>query len=167
MTDEELLQQGEARPRQLASTAGPSAPETIQAWLDLGDAAEQEMAWDVAERAWEAVIAAAEAGGEVDAARPSISPALRGLGTRRLVQQRLEEARALFERDLALNEHLYPGGHAQLAISFDNLALVMERIGDKEEALQLRKNQRAVLLATGASEGRVADVDQRIAKLTA
>ncbi len=164
--DEESMRREEERARWLGQTVGVSAPETLEAWLELGDAAEQEMEWDVAVRAWEAVLAAVAADGDVDAARPSISPALRGLGTRRLSAGRVSDAVALFERDLALNEQLFPG-HPQLALSLDNLARAVERLGDSARALALRQRQRQVLQATGASAGQLAALDQHVSRLGA
>lgn len=164
---DDVMQRGEERALRLSQTHGPTSPEAVEAWLELGDSAEQEMEWDVAVRAWEAVLAAVPPEGDVDAARPSISPALRGLGTRRMVAGRNQEARALFERDLAVNEQLFPNGHAQLAISLDNLAGVVERLGDKARALALRQRQRDVLAATGASAGQLSAIDQHVGRLSA
>ncbi len=160
------LPYAEEHARWLASVLGPAEPETLEAWLAVGDSAEQEMQWDVATRAWEAVIAAVQSSREVDAARPSISRALRGLGTRRLVDKRLDEARALFERDLALVEQLHPG-HPQVAISLDNLALVLERQGDLAAALATRQRQRDALIDGRASAGQLHAVEQHIARLDA
>jgi tetratricopeptide (TPR) repeat protein len=165
--DEVSMQHEEEHARWLSATRGAADPETLEAWLDLGDAAEQEMVWDVATRAWQAAIAATESSAEIDAARPSLSPALRGLGSRRMVASRFEEARALFERDVVLNEQLYPHGHAQLAISLDNLARALDRLGDGAGALRLRERQREVLVATGASAGQVSALDAQIHQLKA
>lgn len=164
--DEESMRREEERARWLGQTVGASSPEALEAWLELGDSAEQEMEWDVAVRAWEAVLAAVASDGDVDAARPSISPALRGLGTRRLSAGRVSDAVALFERDLALTEQLFPG-HAQLALSLDNLARAVERLGDSGRALALRQRQRQVLQSTGASAGQLAVIEQHVARLSA
>lgn len=79
---------------------------------------------------------------------------------------RLDEARVLFERDLAVNEQLYPTSDSQVALSLGNLALVLERMGAREQALQLRQRQRDVLVASGAAAGLVATVDKHIAQLS-
>jgi tetratricopeptide (TPR) repeat protein len=155
----------EGRARWLAAVLGPSEPQTLEAWLELGDSADLECQWDVATRAWEAVIAATSAAAEVDAARPSISRALRGLGTRRMVDGRLGEARALFEQDLAANQQRYPGGHPQVAISLDNVAHVLEQLGDRDRALEMRRRQRDTLAAAGAGASQLAAVDQHVSRL--
>jgi hypothetical protein len=161
-----FLLHAQARAQWLTATRGAADPDTLEAWLSLGESAELECEWQVAIAAWEAVVAA-PLDATTDAARPSISPALRGLGARRMVAGDLESARALFERDLALNEHLYPNGHAQLAISIDNLALVQERIGNAALSRSLRERERDMLLATGASSGQIAIIERHIARLSA
>jgi tetratricopeptide (TPR) repeat protein len=94
-----------------------------------------------------------------------MSRALRGLGARRLAAQQFDEARALFERDLALHERA-PGNAPQLAISLDSLALVLEQLGDLAGALALRTRQRATLATTAASASQLQMLDDRIAKLS-
>jgi len=159
-----FLHHAERRARWLAAVRGPSDPATIKAWTAVGEAADGECAWDVATRAWEAVASA-----PLDAAdratQAEISLALRGLGTRRLAAGRLPEARVLFERDVALTERLHPAPHPQLALSLGNLALVLERLGERAPALQLRERQRGVLVAGGAAAGLVATVERQIAAL--
>lgn len=155
----------EGRARWLAAAVGPAEPQTLEAWLELGDSADLECQWDVATRAWEAVLAATSGSSEVDAARPSISRALRGLGTRRMVDGRLDEALALFEQDLRVTQERYPGGHGQLAVSLDNLAHVLEQRGDRARAQAMRTRQRETLAAAGAGASQLAAVDQHLARL--
>jgi hypothetical protein len=158
------LRHAEGRASWLAAVRGPAHPATIKAWADLGDAADQECAWDVATRAWEA-IAGVPLDGAGDEAEATLSAALRGLGTRRLAAGQLDEARRLFERELAVTERLHPSPDAQLALSLGNLALVLERSGARAEALQLRERQRAVLVDGGAAAGLLAEVDAHLARL--
>jgi tetratricopeptide (TPR) repeat protein len=160
----DYLRHAEDRARWLAAARGPAHPAAIKAWIDLGDAADQECAWDVATRAWEAVAGTPLDGADADT-QAAISVALRGLGARRLAAGRLDEARVLFERDLVVTERLHPSPHAQLALSLGNLALVLERMGARAEALQLRERQRDVLVAGGAAAGLVASVEAQIAQL--
>lgn len=155
----------EGRARWVAAVHGPAHPAAIKAWIAVGDAADLECAWDVATRAWEAV-AGAPVGGADDETLAAISAALRGLGARRLAGGRPDEARILFERDLALTERLHPSPHAQLALSLGNLALALERLGARADALQLRTRQRDVLVAGGAAAGLLASVEAQIEKLT-
>jgi tetratricopeptide (TPR) repeat protein len=160
----DYLRHAEARASWLAAVRGPAHPATIKAWADLGDVADQECAWDVATRAWEA-IAGAPLDGAGDEAQASLSAALRGLGTRRLAAGQLDEARRLFERELAVTERLHPSPDDQLALSLGNLALVLERSGARAEALQLRERQRAVLVDGGAAADLLASVDAHLARL--
>jgi hypothetical protein len=162
----ELMAYAEQRARWLAAARGPSHPDTIAAWIDLGETAALEYAWDVAVRAWEAVVNAPVGDAGTDSAlRSAMSRALRGLGARRLAAQRLDDARALFERDLAVHERA-PSNASQLAISLDSMALVLEQLGDRAGALALRTRQRAALGAASATEGQLATLDERIAKLS-
>jgi len=161
----ELMAYAEQRARWLAAARGPTHPDTIEAWIELGETASLECAWDVAIRAWEAVAVV-----PVDAAlrdavlRAAVSRALRGLGARRLTSQPTE-ARALFERDLALQEQA-PTNPTQLAISLDSLAVVLEQLGDRAGALAQRTRQRAVLVTTDASASQLKMIDDRIARLS-
>jgi hypothetical protein len=161
----DYLRHAEGRARWLASVRGPAHAATIKAWSDLGDAAELECEWDVATRAWDAVVGTPLDGTDA-ATQVAISMALRGLGARRLASGLLDEARLLFERDLAVNERLQPSPDTQIALSLGNLALVLEQIGARGEALQLRERQRDVLVASGAAAGLLSRVDAHIAKLS-
>ena len=77
----DYLRHAEGRARWLAAVHGPAHPATIKAWSQLGDAADTECAWDVAIRAWEAIVAQ-----PLDGAAPEgqamLSAALRGLAAR-------------------------------------------------------------------------------------
>jgi hypothetical protein len=163
-----LLQLSEQRARWLASVRGPADPATIRAWVELGFAAEDEYFEPLATRAWEAVAAAPI---DIDAlpadVLPLVSQALRGLAGSRRGAGALDEARRLFERDLALNEKIAPGGSPQLALSLQNLAALLERRGERAQALALRRRQRDTLVATAASHDLLAAVDEAIARLAA
>lgn len=156
----------EGRVRWLQAARGPTHPDTLDAWSDLGETADLEGARDVAARAWEALVGAPVAGAP-GPAHARLSRALRGLAGRRLAAGRSAEARALFERDLAINEALHPGGHPQLALSLGNLALVAERLGERERARALRERQRAVLVAAGGAPSQLGPVDAHLARLRA
>lgn len=158
------LRYAEGRARWLAAVRGPAHPSTIEAWIELGDAADQEDAWDVATRAWEAVVGAPVSGADPDA-QAAVSVALRGLGGRRLAGGRLDEARLLFERDVAIVERSFSSPDPQRALSLGNLASVLERLGARAEALQARQRQRDVLVAGGAATGLLSRVDAHIARL--
>jgi hypothetical protein len=161
----ELMAYAEQRARWLAAARGPTHPDAIEAWIDLGETASLECVWDVAIRAWEAVAVAPVGAAVRDAAlRSAVSRALRGLGARRLTSQPTE-ARALFERDLALQEQA-PTNPTQLAISLDSLAVVLEQLGDRAGALAQRTRQRAVLATTDASASQLKMIDDRIARLS-
>ena len=159
-----LYRHAEGRARWLAAARGPGHPETIDAWAELGEAADLELAWEIAARAWEAIVAAPSQG-LPNAALWSVSRALRGLASIRHRAGQLDAARALFEQDLALNLRLHPGGHAQLALSHGNLALLLEEQGEAARALAERERQREILAATGASEGQLTAVDGHLARL--
>lgn len=159
-----FFRHAEGRARWLSAARGPAHPDVIAAWVELGETADLECEWALATRAWEAV-ASAPADGMADAMLSSISRALRGLAGRRIAGGRLDEARVLFERDLALNEQLHRTAHPQLAISHENLALVLEQLGERARALAERALQRDVLAAGGANEGQLAAVDQHLARL--
>jgi hypothetical protein len=162
----ELMAYAEQRARWLSAARGPHHPHTIAAWSELGETAQLEYAWDVAIRAWEAIASVPDTDAAGDSAlRSALSHALRGLGARRLSGQRLAEARALFERDLALHERT-GSTTPQVAISLDSLGSVLEQLGDRAGALAVRTRQRAVLAATGASASQLKIVDDRIAKLS-
>jgi hypothetical protein len=163
---DDYLGHAEGRARWLAVARGPAHRDTLRAWIDLGKAADLESCWEIATRAWEAVVEASPADPDRET-QVMLSTALHGLGIRRFVAGRLADARALLERDLAVTERLYPGPHAQLAFSLGNLAYADEELGDHQRALQLRQRQRDVLAATGASARQLADVDERIARLSA
>jgi hypothetical protein len=154
------------RARWLTAVRGPCDPETIRAWVEIGFAAEDEYDWPLATRAWEAVAAAPL---DIDAlpadVLPLVSQALRGHAGSRKTDGRIDEARRLFERDLALNERMYPRGHAQLALSLENLAGLLASLGESAQAAVLRQRQRDVLVAIGASAGQVQAVDAELAKL--
>lgn len=159
------LRHAEDRARWLMAVRGPAHAETIAAWDELGEAADAEMIWDVAARAFEAIIDA-PAEPETRTGQLALSRALRSLGARRLSGRDLAAARRLFERDLVLGERLYGDAPAQLAISLDNLALVLERLGELAPALALRHRQRDMLAAAGASADQLAAVDRHIARLS-
>ncbi len=161
---EDYLFHAEGRARWRSDARGPSHPDTIAAWSELADAAEDEGAWDLAIRAWHEVIAAPIT--EADRLTlVAISHALRGLGARKLLGGQHAEAHALFERDLAINDQLFPDADPQLVISVANLALAVERQGDHPRAHQLRLRQRALLVATGASPNLISTLDAQIARL--
>ncbi len=164
---EQRMALAEDRARWLSATLGPSDAETIGAWVELAFSAEDDFDEPLATRAWEAVAAAPI---DLDAlpaeALPLVSQALRGLASRR-VGDRIDEARRLFERDLALQDKIAPGGSPQLALSLDNLAGLVEQLGERAPALGLRRRQRDVLVATGASRDQLDAVDAHIARLTA
>jgi hypothetical protein len=163
---ESQLVHGEGRARWLAAARGPDHVETLAAWIAVGDLADLECAWDVATRAWEAIAATAMPGdGDRDVV-VGVSRALRGLAARRRAAARLDDARALFARDLALNERLHPA-HPQLAISLGNLADIVEQQGDRVQALTLRERQRDVLQAAGAQPAQLDPVDAHITRLHA
>ena len=180
---EDFLFHAEGRARWRSAALGSIHPDTIAAWSELAETAEAEGAWDIAMRSWGEI-----AGAPIDRTAPpfggaddrgqapvvddvgrvtqlAISRALRGLGARKLVGGQLAEARVLFERDLAVNERLYPTGDPQLAISVGNLALVIERQGDRLHAHQLRRRQRDLLAAIGAPAGQLASLDAQLARL--
>lgn len=166
--DRELrMELAEARARWRSATRGAAAPETIRAWVELGFSAEDDYDGPLATRAWEAVAAAPT---DIDAlpadVLPLVSQALRGLASRR-VDDRIDEARRLFERDLALHEKISPGGSPQLALSLENLASLLERLGERRQALVLRRRQRNALVASGASREQLDAVDEQIARLSA
>jgi hypothetical protein len=97
---------------------------------------------------------------------PLVSQALRGLASRRS-DGHVDEARRLFERDLALHEKISPGGSPQLALSLENLASLLEQLGERSQALALRRRQRDALVATGASRDQLDAVEEQIARLNA
>lgn len=160
----DYLRHAEGRARWLAAVHGPAHPATIKAWSQLGDAADTECAWDIAIRAWEAIVAQPLDGADPEG-QAILSAALRGLAARRLAGGQLDEARRMFERDLAVTERLYPGPDDQLALSLGNLASVLERLGSLPEALQLRERQRDVLAAGGAAPALVTRVEADVARL--
>lgn len=84
---------------------------------------------------------------------------MRGLAGSRESAGRIDEARRSFERDLAINERMYPNGNAQLALNLGNLADLLIQLGEQAQATALRQRQRAVLVAIGASSGQVQAVD--------
>lgn len=162
----ELLQLSEEQARWLSAVRGPADATTIRAWSELGAAADLEYAHDVARRAWEAIAAAPlDLDGVAPAVLPEISIAMRGLASSRTTAGRTDEARRLFERDLAINERMYPNGNAQLALSLGNLAGLLTQLGDVAQAVALRQRQRDVLVAIGASSGQLQTVDAQLAKL--
>jgi hypothetical protein len=149
--DRELrMELAEAQARWLSAARGASDPDTIRAWVELGFSAEDDYNWPLATRAWDAVAAAPI---DIDAlpadVLPLVSQALRGLASRR-ADDHVGEARRLFERDLALHEKISPGGSPQLALSLENLASLLEQLGEHSQALALRRRQRDALVATGA-----------------
>ncbi len=164
---DQKLELSEERARWLSAVRGPSDPEAIGAWVELGFAAEDEYDASLAARAWEAVATAPI---DIDrlptAVLPLVSQALRGAASRR-ESDRSDEARRLFERDVALNEKIAPAGSAQLALSLENLASLVERLGESAQALALRRRQRDTLVAIGASRDQVKTVDEQIARLAA
>jgi tetratricopeptide (TPR) repeat protein len=118
---------------------GLKHPRTLRALADMGEAADEDMAWPTAIRAWEKIVDAELA----DPARPElmiVSRALRGLGARRMAAQRNDEAVTLFERDLALCERIYGADPdpTKLKLRLDNLASALERQGDTARAAALR-----------------------------
>lgn len=164
----ELLALSEDRARWLAAARGPGHADTIDAWSELAAAADIECEWDIASRAWDAVASAPVDLEHGDpAALASVSLALRGLGARSLAGRQLDDARQLFERDLAIRERLHPQADPQLAVSLDNLASVLERLGDRARSLAVRQRERDVLVATGASSGQIRTVERHIAQLNA
>lgn len=162
---EQRMELAEDRARWLSAARGPSDPETIGAWVELAFSAEDDFDEPLATRAWEAVAAAPI---DLDAlpadALPLVSQALRGLASRR-TGDRIDEARRLFERDLALQDKIAPGS-AQLALSLDNLAALLEQLGERGPALGLRRRQRDALVAAGASRDQLDAVDAHIARLS-
>jgi hypothetical protein len=143
----------ELRAQAAAAARGDGAPVTLRAWIELGEVADGEARWEVAARAWEAVVAAAPAVAD-EATGLLISRALRGLGARRLAAGDAAGAGALFERDLALREALSGPDHADLIVSLDNLATACEGRGDAPAAIALRMRQLAIVEATfGADHG--------------
>jgi len=164
----ELLAWSEDRARWLAAVRGPAHPETIIAWGELAATADLECAWGAAIRAWEAIVASPiDLDHEDPAVHAHVSLALRGLGARCLATGQLAEARRWFARDVALRERMHPRSDPQLAISFGNLAGALERLGEPGEALAMRRRERDVLIATGASRGQLDAVDWHIAALAA
>jgi len=159
-----LLELSEGRARWLTAVRGPTHPDVIQAWRTLGDIADTECAWDIATRAWEA-IAHAPIDGASDATLLSISLALRGLSGRKLAADQLDEVRVLNERDLVINERVFPAGDRQVALCLENLAGVTEQLGDRAAARAYRQRQRDMLVKVGGSASQLAKVDAQLAKL--
>ncbi|HET9624797.1 MAG TPA: hypothetical protein VFP84_25695 [Kofleriaceae bacterium] len=160
---EVLLARAEARARWAAAARGPGHPVTIGAWSELGEVAEEQCAWDTAIAAWEQIIAA-PIDDATDDVLGALAQALRGLGARKLAARQFEAARALFERDLVLSEKR-TSSPAQLALSLDSLAVAHEQLGQAARALDLRRRQRAALVASGASPSQLQSVDGKIAAL--
>src|SRR5882672_4082053 len=158
-----LLARAEDRAQWAAAAHGPGHPVTIAAWSELGEAAEEQCAWDTAILAWEQIVGA-PVDGATDNVLGALAQALRGLGARRLAARQLDAARALFERDLALSERRTTSP-AQLAVSLDSLAVVHEQLGDRPRALELRQRQREALAASGASASQLLSVEHKIAAL--
>lgn len=164
---ERQMELAEERACWLSTVHGACDPDTLRAWVELGLSAEDDHDWPLATRAWEAVAAAPI---DIDAlpgdVLPLVSQALRGLASRR-ADGHLDQARRLFERDLALNEKLSPGGSPQLALSLENLASLLEQLGERGKALVLRRRQREALAAVRASREQLDSVDEHIARLSA
>jgi hypothetical protein len=163
----QLLALSEGRARWLAAARGPTDPEVIRAWRTIADVADSENEWDIATRAWLAI-----AGTPIDSADRasllSVSLALRGLAGRKLADDEddhIADARALAERDLAVTERLWPDGHAQVALSLENLAAITARLGDRAAARAYRERQRELLIKTGGSPSQLAKVDAQLAQL--
>jgi hypothetical protein len=154
----------EERARWLAAAHGAAHPAVLRAWVDLGEAAEQEFAWPVATRAWQAIVDAPTAAAD-PATLAAQSLALRGLGARRLAAGDPAGARALFERDVAVTERLRGAAHPQLALSLGNLAVAAARLDDRAGALAARRRQRDALAASGAAPSQLAAVDRELALL--
>jgi hypothetical protein len=162
----EIFELSEARARWLTLARGPSDPATIRAWGELGALADLEYDREVATRAWEAIAAAPiDLDGVDPAVLHEVSLAMRGLAASRKADGRIDDARRLFERDLALNERMHRHGHAQLALSLGNLAGHLAQLGEVAPAAALRQCQRDVLVAIGASAGQLQAVDAQLAKL--
>lgn len=160
----QLLELSEGRARWLAAARGPTDPEVIRAWRTIADVADSENEWDAATRAWLAI-----AGTPIDradrASLLSVSLALRGLTGRKLAADALAEARVLAERDLVVTEQLWPDGHAQVALSLENLAAITARLGDRAAARAYRERQRDLLVKTGGSPSQLAKIDAQISQL--
>lgn len=161
---DDLLTLSEGRARWLAAARGPTHPQVIRAWSDLGDLADTECAWSIAVRAWEA-IAATPLDGADDETLLAISIALRGLSARKLAADQLADARVLAERDLAITERVWPTGDARVALSLENLAQITERLGDRAAARAYRERQRDMLVKIGGSASQLAKVDAQLATL--
>lgn len=158
-----------AHAQDLAAARGAGDPETVKAWVAVAEDADLECEWAVVRRAWQAVVDAPIAGGDATddlAMQRARSAALRGLGARELADHKFGKARALFERDLELRRRMHAGPDVQIAVSLDSVAVALEQLGQRDQALAVRRDQRATLVAAGASESQLKLVDDRIARLS-
>lgn len=115
---------------------GASHPKTLRAWADLGEAADEDMAWPYAKKAWEKIAEAPL----TDPTRPDllrVSRALRGLGARFLTTDPAK-ALELFERDLEIRERADGADSPKLAVSLGNVARAAEAAGDSGRAERAR-----------------------------
>ena len=162
---EEYLKNLKGRAEWTETALGPSHVEAIQAWYDLGDAADEDCDWPTATGAWERIAAADLPADAPLQVKRLVSQALRRLGARRLSSDP-RATRAVFERELRLREALDGPDHPDIATSLANLATVCEALGDTEHALAVRTRQLEIIEATfGLDHGGAATLRTRIVDL--
>jgi hypothetical protein len=164
--DEPRLRYAEGHATWAVSALDAADPGTLRALANLGDVADEACAWATATHAWEQIVAAPVPEDAAEDDRRRVSRALRGLGARRLAEERLAEALALFERDVALRERLRDGDAGQLALSLRNVASARAASGDVAGALSVEARRLAHLeLAYGGEHPLVEEARERIDEL--